>query len=275
MKYLKLLGWLGLYALIYFVSSMVAGVIIGIGYFASSLIAGEPLPLMEFITENMSLLLLISGILILGFIALVLFLRKQNPIKYLEFKVLSFKDTIVIALTGIGFSLFLNTFLTLIKIDEIFPDNISEQLSELIFSNLFLVTLAVGIVVPIYEEILFRGMIFKEIKGTINLWGALVLQGLLFGLFHGNMLQFSYTFPAGIALGIIYLKYRSIWAPILVHLTWNLTSVLMSALMPETGLDYFIGIMALGIVLLVVGAAYTIIVKPPLSNPPEEALPDV
>lgn len=271
MKYLKLLGWLALYGTIYLIASIIAGGVLGIIYIFASLFSGGLLPLDVFILENIGYVLIISGVFILGLGTLVLFLRKINPFKYLDFRSMSVRDTAVSILMGIGFSLFLNSFMTLIRIDQFFVDPISEQITEMMMSNIFLVFLSIGIIVPIYEEILFRGLIFKELKANLNLVAALVLQGLIFGIFHGNLLQFSYTFPAGIALGIIYLKYGSIWAPILIHLAWNFTSVLINAAAPEANLPILLIFLALGILLLAGGAVYTSKFTPPL-RPMEKIL---
>lgn len=272
MKYLKLLGWLALYGAIYLVASIIAGGVLGFVYILASLFSGGLLPLDVFIVENIGYVLIISGVFVLGFGALVLFLRKINPLKYLEFRSMSARDTAISILIGIGFSLFLNSLMTLIRIDQLFVDPISEQISEMMMSNVFLVFLSIGIIVPIYEEILFRGLIFKELKANLNLLAALILQGLIFGIFHGNLLQFSYTFPAGIALGIIYFKFGSIWAPILIHLAWNFTSVLINATAPEVNLPTLLIFLVVGILLLAGGAVYTRKYKPSLKLM-EEILP--
>lgn len=230
---------------------------LGMFYVIETFLPGTPRSLDVFMTDNMALLLIISGVLTLLFSFLIPFARGHNPFKYLDFRRISLRDTAMLALTGIGFSFFLNSLMTMIQIEEIIPDPISDPLTDLMMSNFALVFLAVGILAPLYEEVLFRGLILKEMKANINIWLALLLQGLIFGLFHGNLLQFTYTFPAGILLGAAFLRYRSMWAPILIHLAWNSTSTIMSNLLPEASYLTFGLFLFAGAAFMVIGAVYS------------------
>ena len=266
MKYWKLLGWLGVYALIYLLSSLLAGVAIGFVYLIDMILAGEPLPMDQFLAENMTIMLIISGVLTIIFGFVVLLLRGRKPLKFIQFRALSIKNTLLMAIMGVGCAFFVNSLMTIIRIDQYLPDNVTEQLMEMMTGNVFLAFLAIGIIVPIYEEILVRGLIFSELRINMKLWLALVLQGLIFGLMHGNLLQFSYTFPVGIVLGIVYVKYRSIWAPILIHLVWNSTSMLMGYLMPETSeASVYVAFLIFGAALFFGGATYSLLMGPSIN----------
>lgn len=271
MKYLKLLGWLLVYAFIFLFGNIIAGVLLGIVYLFKSIIAGGPLPLEKFIIQNFTFLLLISGVITLVLSFSVLLIRGKNPIKYLEFRMMSWRNTLLMALTGFGFAFFINSFMSLIRIDEFFPDVVTEPIMEMMTASFSLAFLAIGIVVPIYEEVLLRGLVFKELGQNMNFRLALLLQGLIFGLMHGNFLQFSYTFPTGILLGFAYYKYQSIFAPILIHLVWNSTSLLMSKVLPESNSPLvFILLLFFGAVLFLGG-----IIAILKSAPPVETVPDI
>ncbi|MDD4657788.1 MAG: type II CAAX endopeptidase family protein [Eubacteriales bacterium] len=272
MKVLKTLGWLALYALIFFFSSILAGVFIANLYSLLVFVGANPVSLDIFILENLGLTLIITGILIIVFGSLTLVIRGIHPLKYLQFKRISLRDGVATIVMGIGFAIFISSLLTLVKIDSVLPDTVSEQIMDAIAANFPLVLLAIGVVVPFYEEFLFRGLIFKEIQKSSRLWVAIVLQGLLFGIFHLNWFQFSYTFPAGMILGLVFLRYQSIWAPILIHLSWNSSSTLLSALLPETAsLGVFLALMLLGAGLLFAGLFYTYKIRP---RPLPEAIPE-
>ena len=244
MRFLKTLGWLALYTFIFFISSVLAGVFIGYLYSLLDFVGANPNSLDIFFAENLGLMIIMSGILIIAFGSLTLVARGIHPLKYLQFKRISLQDAAAATLIGIGFAIFISSLLTVIKIDSILPDTITEQMMEAIAENFPMILLAVGVVVPFYEEFLFRGLIFKEIQKSSRLWVAVVLQGLLFGIFHLNWFQFIYTFPAGVIIGMVFLRYQSIWAPILIHLGWNSTSTFLSAILPEnTPLAAFLALM--------------------------------
>lgn len=232
MKYLKLLGWLVLYFVIYLGSTLAGGVVLAVAYFISSLKAGRPLPIDSYMLGNMTVSLIAAAILTLVLGYVVLLIRGYKPLEHLEFRAMSAKHTALMVVMGASFAVFVNSFLTLIQVDRFLPDYVSDPLVEMMTANLPLTFLAVGVLVPIYEEFLVRGLMFKELRENINLTVALLIQGLIFGLMHGNVLQFSYAFPMGVLMGYILTKYRSIWAPILIHLVWNSTSLLMGVIMP-------------------------------------------
>ena len=48
---------------------------------------------------------------------------------------------------------------------------------------------------------------------------AALLSAVIFGLVHGTLLHLFYTIPMGLLLCLFYEKYRSLWAPILLHMS--------------------------------------------------------
>lgn len=90
---------------------------------------------------------------------------------------------------------------------------------------MFLYTCVLG---PVAEELLFRGIVLR----TLAPYGkklAIVVSALLFGLFHGNLLQTPYAFVLGLVLGYVALQYRLVWA-MLLHVGNNL---LFACLLPR------------------------------------------
>lgn len=73
---------------------------------------------------------------------------------------------------------------------------------------------------PVFEEILFRKLICdKVIKYGEGC--AVVLSGLIFGLFHMNFNQFFYAFFLGCFFAFIYVKTGNLKYTILLHMTIN------------------------------------------------------
>ena len=87
-----------------------------------------------------------------------------------------------------------------------------------------LLFISTAIVPAFCEEFLFRGVICNQLRPygkTIAVLGS----AILFGLMHQNVGQLFYTTVAGVVLAVLYLETKSIWAPILLHLFNNLSSV--------------------------------------------------
>lgn len=94
--------------------------------------------------------------------------------------------------------------------------------------ELFLLILVAGILVPILEELLFRGIIFSLLEKIRKGRFAIIVSAFLFALAHLNPIQGVYTFIMGLIAGLIYLKTRDLRWPILMHMTINTLSALTS-----------------------------------------------
>ena len=87
--------------------------------------------------------------------------------------------------------------------------------------------LALGISSGIFEEILFRGIIFRITEERLGSVWALVISSSVFGLAHlanPNSTIFSavaITIEAGLLLGATYIYSRNLWLPIFIHFSWN------------------------------------------------------
>ncbi|WP_302524669.1 CPBP family intramembrane glutamic endopeptidase [Phocaeicola barnesiae] len=87
--------------------------------------------------------------------------------------------------------------------------------------------IAIVIMAPIVEELLFRGAIEGYL---LRKWkhpaGAIVFSSLVFGLVHGNWVQAPFAFVIGLALGWMYYRTGSLLPGILMHFVNNSTAVL-------------------------------------------------
>ncbi|MEF2837015.1 MAG: type II CAAX endopeptidase family protein [Oscillospiraceae bacterium] len=87
-------------------------------------------------------------------------------------------------------------------------------------TDTFSMFLYASILAPVWEEILFRGYVLR----TLRLFGkrfAILSSAILFGLFHGNLLQTPYALLMGLVLGYVTVEYSISWA-IALHMFNNL-----------------------------------------------------
>ena len=89
----------------------------------------------------------------------------------------------------------------------------------------FMLYLAVGV----GEEIIFRGVIFRQIDERWNTWTALIVSALLFGFMHIPndgatwWSSIAIALEAGLMLGVAYKWSGTLWLPIGIHWAWNFT----------------------------------------------------
>ena len=84
----------------------------------------------------------------------------------------------------------------------------------------FSMFLYAGILAPVTEEILFRGVIQRSLLPFGKKF-AIFASSLAFGLFHGNLIQTPYAFAVGLVLGYVAAEYNILWAMVL-HMINNL-----------------------------------------------------
>lgn len=104
---------------------------------------------------------------------------------------------------------------------NIFGFSMMEGLNEMaVDPNNFSMFLYAGILAPITEELLFRGLIQRSLLPYGKKF-AILCSAFAFGIFHGNLLQSPYAFLVGLVLGYVAAEYSIAWAMVL-HMFNNL-----------------------------------------------------
>lgn len=97
-------------------------------------------------------------------------------------------------------------------------------------SNMIVTFLYMVICAPILEEYIFRKLIVdRTVKYGQGV--AVVLSGLMFGLFHGNLNQFAYAFLLGMFLAFLYVKTGELKVTIGLHMCINFMGAVVSVLL--------------------------------------------
>lgn len=95
----------------------------------------------------------------------------------------------------------------------------------------FLLMLLIGgLLVPVGEELLFRGILFAWLRR----WGlplSVAVSSLVFGIFHGFSIVFVAAAILGAMLALLYEWSGSLWPPIIAHASNNLFSFAVERLL--------------------------------------------
>lgn len=120
--------------------------------------------------------------------------------------------------------LVLNNLMIIGNISTVGEDYV--EIMEKLYSAPFSVQIiSLVILVPICEELVFRGLIFKRLRENSTFRRAAFHSAFVFGLIHMNLVQMLYGFAMGMVFAYVYEKYGSIKAPILAHMGANFISV--------------------------------------------------
>lgn len=91
------------------------------------------------------------------------------------------------------------------------------------------------LLIPIAEELLYRGVVYKRLRLLAGTIPAILCSALIFGLMHVNLVQFLYAGILGILLAFLLERTRCLYAPILGHIAANVAAVVRQ----ETGVLSF------------------------------------
>ena len=207
--------------------------------------------LQAYLLENQNVILMASGALTLLFLLVFFKCRKKNMGKELELGKLNPKMVLPIAVMGWSFSLLVCCVLNVIPLPEEVLQSYAESSQGIVEGNYFIRILATVVVIPIVEEVIFRGLIYTRMKKAMKVPVAIVFSGLVFGLMHGQILWISYTFIGGILFAVVMEKTKSLKASIVLHMALNSVSAVLGEI-EITGLAAYIVILVA--IVLIVGA---------------------
>src|SRR5262249_46272417 len=89
------------------------------------------------------------------------------------------------------------------------------------------ILLSAVIVPPFCEEIFFRSFLFQGMRMRMNVWLAVVLSTIIFGLVHVQLASSALLIVIGFVLAILRWRNRSIWTGIALHMLNNAVSAIV------------------------------------------------
>lgn len=166
--------------------------------------------------------------------------------------VINIKNIFLIILLGIGCQFFVSGLMSFVMphLGELSEDY-TEVLKGITSANSVAVFLFTVVIAPVSEELVFRGVILHKAGRSMPFFIANILQALLFGIVHQNMVQGVYAALLGLLFGYVWRKFHTILAPILVHIFVNASSYLVR-LLPADSNEVIIFMVIVGAVLVAV-----------------------
>lgn len=131
------------------------------------------------------------------------------------------KRAFTTVLLAFSASLSLNILLTLTGFTD------SSQTYQEVADRQYGVAFGIGIVLyglaaPLVEEVVFRGVIYNRLRRFYGSVIGMVVSGIFFGIFHGNLVQGVYGACVGILIAYVYERQGSFFFPVLFHAVANL-----------------------------------------------------
>ncbi len=107
-------------------------------------------------------------------------------------------------------------------------DVYTELLGHVTLFTFILNLLLAGILAPIMEETLFRGIIFGSLQSYLGKWTAAVVSAAIFSGLHFQAYGFFPRFVLGMALAYLYMKHKSIYPSMAMHALNNIVALALA-----------------------------------------------
>lgn len=93
--------------------------------------------------------------------------------------------------------------------------------------------LAIGLLAPFAEEVVFRGAVLRSLLGSMGPWRAIAVSALFFSLVHMNPAQMPFAFLAGLLLGWMYWRTGSVLPGMAYHWANNSAAYVLFRAYPD------------------------------------------
>ncbi len=199
---------------------------------------------------------------IVAFLLAKLLLRKVENVEPKPKVKLTFKKFMWYLFVAYGIGIFCATFtneiITLISkvCNKEFSDRVEEMMSN---STPIPLILFVAIIGPIFEELIFRGLLLKKLR----VYGdktAIIYTSIAFGLFHTNISQILFAAVIGAVLGYVVCKTNNIKYSIIIHIIINMLSSI-ATIISTAGLDAIQTVYVVVITLITIAAVIVVPIK--------------
>ena len=192
--------------------------------------------------------------IILGIISLVAFGLLLHKKRMLHLSSRDLKGSQLLSCIGIGLGLALISKLTFV-VGALTQPAVLEQ-SSAASPALWVEAIATkAVLIPIVEELLFRGILFGSFASSFSYKIAMVLSAVIFALTHYTV-SWPMVALIGTMLAWIYWRTDNLAATMVIHCTINFVALLSLPLYALLAANRTLGIMA-GLVLFVVGIPIT------------------
>ncbi len=94
-----------------------------------------------------------------------------------------------------------------------------------------LAILVMGVLAPLVEELVFRGLLYGYVEGRFGAMAALIVSSLAFAAAHVEPIHVALVLPIGVLLGWTRMRTGSLWPAIAAHVANNAVAVLASYLL--------------------------------------------
>ena len=95
-----------------------------------------------------------------------------------------------------------------------------------------IIVIGAVILVPIAEEVFYRGLLYRSLGRHLGLPVAAIISTVVWTVLHGHPVLYPPIFVLGLGLVALYESTGRLWAPVAAHIGFNLSSFVLLLLFP-------------------------------------------
>ena len=210
------------------------------------------------IKENEIALTVVSDVLFVLVVWLIFKIRKKSMFAEVGLTKPNFRYLPAVIALGATANVIVSLIFTFLPLPESWWEEYntaSAALDEISVVNV----IAIVVVAPIAEELLFRGLVFTRLSRGLGVYIGAAASALLFGLVHGTVIWGIYTALFGLVIVFILVRTRSLFYAMMFHFAFNAFSFFVE--------DISFVMVAVSVPLFVAAAADLIITSNRLNRP--------
>lgn len=195
--------------------------------------------------------------------------RKKNILKEVEIKKISTNGILPILVMAPSLNVIISMVVSNIPWPQEWIDAYATNSSVL--DGSLMTWISAVIMAPIFEEILFRGLVYTRLKKGMPTIIAAIVASLVFGLCHGTAIWIIYATVIGLVMTWVFERYQSLTASILFHFVFNAMGLAIS-MIPESMESVLWILLVVGVAGLVYGVTQILKVTTVESNTEKETI---
>lgn len=209
-RYLKMAGYIAVYLIILFAALR------GVQWVVFN-VCSKNKALNDFLWSNRTLFAFIISIISVSIYYFIFRIRNKNLFKVCSFSKISAKNVLAIAMMGFSMSIFTTCFTGIGIINSTFPQFEGYMKGFFESSGSLLLLISMLMILPMFEEIIFRGIIFNELRSNIPIIAAVLVQAVIYGILQFNPVLGAYAAIGSVIYVLPYIWTKSLWGSILVQ----------------------------------------------------------
>lgn len=151
------------------------------------------------------------------------------------------KKYLFVFMAAVGMTVAANLLINALEVFK-YATDYAQTAGDMYAEPLYMQVLVIGILMPIMEELIFRGLIYERVSNFSGEASGVLLTSAIFGIYHGNLVQGVYAFCFSFLMIYAYKRTGSFLAPVGFHIVSNLICLVLNRMSPLSTMGYSVGI---------------------------------